>query len=207
MGDRHRFVRRGREFERRRAATLRAAERAHDLARKTYYGVDAMNTMDAIGDARQRLLALFPTRLDHMTFQLQHYAQTMQRFDVTFLDDRPPLLDVHLNRGRPPIQRRVARQEREADRETAEAPAFLRRHHGERRRRLDDQLRAAGRVHRRAARGRGPHAGRAARRTARRDRARDDPRDLPLRIRGRGRLVRSQMGRSLTGGTHEQFPT
>ena len=98
MGDRHRFVRRGREFERRRAATLRAAERAHDLARKTYYGVDAMNTMDAIGDARQRLLALFPTRLDHMTFQLQHYAQTMQRFDVTFLDDRPPLLDVHLNR-------------------------------------------------------------------------------------------------------------
>jgi len=98
MGDRHRFVRRGREFERRRAATLRAAERAHDLARKTYYGVDAMNTMDAIGDARQRLLALFPTRLDHMTFQLQHYAQTMQRFDVTFLDDRPPFLDVHLNR-------------------------------------------------------------------------------------------------------------
>ena len=97
MGDRHRFVRRGREFERRRAATLRAAERAHDLARKTYYGVDAMNTMDAIGDARQRLLALFPTRLDHMTFQLQHYAQTMQRFDVTFLD-REPILDVHLNR-------------------------------------------------------------------------------------------------------------
>ena len=98
MGDRHRFVRRGREFERRRAATLRAAERAHDLARKTYYGVDAMNTMDAIGDARQRLLALFPTRLDHMTFQLQHYAQTMQRFDVTFFDARPPLLDVCFNK-------------------------------------------------------------------------------------------------------------
>jgi len=56
-----------------------------------------MNTMDAIGDARQRLLALFPTRLDHMTFQLQHYAQTMQRFDVTFLG-REPVLDVHLNK-------------------------------------------------------------------------------------------------------------
>ena len=100
MGDWSRFGER--EFERRRArrrtATLRAAERARDLARKTYYGVDVMDAMDAMGDARQRLLALFPTRFDHMMFQLQHYAQTMQRFDVTFFDARPPLLDVCFNK-------------------------------------------------------------------------------------------------------------
>ena len=100
MGDWSRFGER--EFERRRArrrtATLRAAESAHELARKTYYGVDAMTAMDAMGDARQRLLALFPTRLDHTMFQLQHYAQTMQRFDVTFFDARPPLLDVCFNK-------------------------------------------------------------------------------------------------------------
>jgi len=100
VGDWSRFGER--EFERRRArrrtATLRAAESAHELARKTYYGVDAMTAMDAMGDARQRLLALFPTRLDHTMFQLQHYAQTMQRFDVTFFDARPPLLDVCFNK-------------------------------------------------------------------------------------------------------------
>lgn len=99
MGDWSRFGER--EFERRRArrrtVQLRATERARDLARKTYYGVDAMTAMDAMDDARQRLLALFPTRLDHMMFQVQHYAQTMQRFDVTFYD-REPTLDVHLNR-------------------------------------------------------------------------------------------------------------
>jgi hypothetical protein len=100
VGDWSRFGER--EFERRRArrrtVQLRATERAHELARKTYYGRNAMTETDAMGEARRRLDALFPTRFDHMMFQLQHYAQTLQRFDVTFFD-REPILEVSFDKG------------------------------------------------------------------------------------------------------------
>ena len=48
--------------------------------------------------ARQRLDEVFPTRIDHLLAQLQHYAETGQKFDVTFYD-REPVLDVSLNRA------------------------------------------------------------------------------------------------------------
>jgi hypothetical protein len=43
-------------------------------------------TVWTIKDAQQRFNSIFPSRLSHLLFQFQHYAQTMQRFDVTFLD-------------------------------------------------------------------------------------------------------------------------
>jgi hypothetical protein len=50
-----------------------------------------------LSDVRQRMDTLFPTRLSHMMFQLEHYARTLQKFDVTFYQ-REPILDVQLDR-------------------------------------------------------------------------------------------------------------
>ena len=55
--------------------------------------------MSTLEHARQQLNEVFPTRLDHLLFQLRYYAETGQRFDVCFLDHaRPPTLDASLNR-------------------------------------------------------------------------------------------------------------
>jgi len=48
--------------------------------------------------ARQELNKIFPSRFDHLMFNLQHYARTLQSFDVTFYD-REPILDVTLDKG------------------------------------------------------------------------------------------------------------
>jgi len=50
----------------------------------------------ALADGRRRMDELFPTRLSHMMFQLEHFANTLQQFDVTFYP-REPILDVHLD--------------------------------------------------------------------------------------------------------------
>src|SRR5262245_46453542 len=55
-------------------------------------------TDNEVKHARERLDAIFPKPFSHLMFQLQHYAQTMQRFDVTFYD-REPRLDVTLGKN------------------------------------------------------------------------------------------------------------
>ena len=47
--------------------------------------------------ARRRMDELFPGgRLEHLLWQLHHYACTLQSFDVTFYE-REPLLEVKLS--------------------------------------------------------------------------------------------------------------
>jgi hypothetical protein len=56
-----------------------------------------MTDTQLLQDARQRMGEVFPTREDLVLFQLQHFAETGQKFDVTFRD-REPVLDTCLNR-------------------------------------------------------------------------------------------------------------
>jgi len=84
------------QFERDRVA--RQLQRERRKARlQRLLGKVRMWTNSEIENARQQMNAFFPSQSSYLLLQLQHYAQTMQRFDVTFLD-REPILDVHLNR-------------------------------------------------------------------------------------------------------------
>jgi len=51
-----------------------------------------------LADARRRMDELFPTRFNHMMWNLEHYARTLQKFDITFYR-REPILDVHLDKN------------------------------------------------------------------------------------------------------------
>jgi len=56
------------------------------------------NITDAqAADARRRLDELFPSKFSHTMFQLEYYAGTHQKFDVSFYQ-REPILDVCLER-------------------------------------------------------------------------------------------------------------
>jgi hypothetical protein len=74
----------------------RVAERAQDLACDHGRG-PAMLTDTELESARQRLSEVFPSRSNHLLFQLQFFAETGQHFDVTF-HDREPVLDVSIHR-------------------------------------------------------------------------------------------------------------
>jgi hypothetical protein len=56
-----------------------------------------MMTDAEIAVMHRRMIEIFGSRQGHLLWQLEHYAKTMQRFDVTFYN-REPLLDVTLGR-------------------------------------------------------------------------------------------------------------
>jgi hypothetical protein len=81
-----------------RGHAARQLQHEHRKARlQRLLGKVRMWTNSEIENARQQMNAFFPSRSSHLLLQLQHYAQSAQRFDVTFLD-REPVLDVHLNK-------------------------------------------------------------------------------------------------------------
>jgi hypothetical protein len=85
-----------------------------------------------IMDAKRRLDPLFPTRFSHLMFTLQHYARTLQKFDVNFYN-REPVLDVTFDKDFAHAQRCNKRQRPSADRAVARTCGVLRRHRGKRR--------------------------------------------------------------------------
>ena len=56
-----------------------------------------MTDATRLEEARRRMDEIFPTWIDNLLFQLQHFAQNGAKFDATFYD-REPILDVSLNR-------------------------------------------------------------------------------------------------------------
>src|SRR5262249_49849020 len=103
-----RYVERELEFRDQRKARIAAERAAQQRANHRLLGVRAKLrtagfydqrrvSMAQLEHARQRMNDIFPTRIDHLLFQLQHFAETGQKFDVTFYD-REPILDVSLNR-------------------------------------------------------------------------------------------------------------
>ena len=90
------YIERELQFQREQAARQLQHERRKARLQRLL-GKVRMWTNSEIENARQQMNAFFPSQSSYLLLQLQHYAQTMQRFDVTFLD-REPILDVHLNR-------------------------------------------------------------------------------------------------------------
>src|SRR5262249_4003924 len=96
---RHSLIDRQVEFERQRAARARSDARLQRLREKARaFGEEpTMWTQAQVEQARQPVNEIFPARIDHLLFQLQFFAENMQKFDVAFLD-REPVIDASLNR-------------------------------------------------------------------------------------------------------------
>ena len=90
------YIERELQFQREQAARQLQHERRKARLQRLL-GKVRMWTNSEIENARQQMNAFFPSQSSYLLLQLQHYAQTMQRFDVTFLG-REPVLDVHLNK-------------------------------------------------------------------------------------------------------------